>query len=565
MHIKRTWLINLAMSLLVAGIPIFELWHSQTVYSGSDLQFHLNRIHEIVNQLQSGHVSLISYSSFNSVGSGVEYFYPSLTLTPAVLIFLVIKNSVTAYYVTLLVYGLITFAVAQFAFNSVLKDKWLSTLSSTMFSLSAYRVFSIIGVSAFGEFLAIAWMPLIFLGYCRVIQKRGWRTLWIAMTLMAYTHLLSLFLTVLLLTVVTFVRLLLNYKSVIGELLDYIKAVVSFSLSFLAFLGPFLILTSGNQIVSPESVLHYQWAKSFAGYYVSSVQLLSTRTLGFIFVFTLIGMFTFWDYLSKKTRLYFWIGTILIFVSSSDFPWHMVEHSFMSILQFPYRILPFAILFLTLATVSGVNDITSDSVTKEKGYTKSRVVIVLIMITMVTTIVSVHKYKKSIDDTFKVEKVQTGHLNYTPFASYRVNQLTFDKQYNNYFDTYGAFDYWTEVALKNKSTIISHKVLDSTGKPIFSKTILKKSGIDYDIINPTVQQLDLPFLKYNGVSYTVTVDGTSVESLLSKRGTLAVSVTKGHHVIRVRAKADKKFQVMLLVSIMATLVILVFPYIYRRS
>jgi uncharacterized membrane protein YfhO len=99
--------------------------------------------------------------------------------------------------------------------------------------------------------LAIAWMPLIFLGYCRVIQKRGWRTLWIAMTLMAYTHLLSLFLTVLLLTIVTFVRLLLNYKSVIGELLDYIKAVVSFSLSFLAFLGPFLILTSGNQNCFP--------------------------------------------------------------------------------------------------------------------------------------------------------------------------------------------------------------------------------------------------------------------------------------------------------------------------
>jgi hypothetical protein len=44
-----------------------------------------------------------------------------------------------------------------------------------------------------------------------------------------------------------------------------------------------------------------------------------------------------------------------------------------------------------------------------------------------------------------------------------------------------------------------------------------------------------------------------------------VSVTKGHHVIRVSTKTDKNFQVMLLVSIMATLVILVFPYIYRRS
>jgi hypothetical protein len=124
------------------------------------------------------------------------------------------------------------------------------------------------------------------------------------------------------------------------------------------------------KIVSPESVLHYQWAKSFAGYYVSSVQLLSTRTLGFVFVFTLIGMFTVLGLSIEKNASLFLEGTILIFVSSSDFPWHMVEHSFMSILQFPYRILPFAILFLTLATVSGVNDITSDSVTKEKGYTK---------------------------------------------------------------------------------------------------------------------------------------------------------------------------------------------------
>ncbi|CUW17474.1 hypothetical protein C122C_1632 [Leuconostoc gelidum subsp. gasicomitatum] len=565
MNIKKTWLISFAVALLVAGIPIFELWCSQTVYSGADLQFHLNRIHEIVSQFQSGRVSLISYSSFNSVGSGVEYFYPSLTLIPAVLTFLVIKNAVMAYYISLLIYGVMTFAVAQYSFNSILKDKWLSTLSSVMFSLSAYRVFSIIGVSAFGEFLAIAWLPLIFLGYYRVIQRRSWRTLWIAMTLMAYTHLLSLLLTVVILIITTFIRLLLNYKSVIGELPYYIKAILSFSFSFLAFLVPFLILTKDNQIVSPDSVLHYQWAKSFAGYYVSSIRLLSTRTLGFVFVAALIGMFFMWHHFSKKTRLYFWIGIILTFISSSDFPWFIVEHSFISILQFPYRILPFAILFLTLGTVYGVNDITADSVIKERGYTKARVVIVLIMITMITTIVSVHKYKKSMDDTFKVEKVQTGHLNYTPFASYRVNQLTFDKQYNNSFNTYGAFDYWTALALKNKSTIISHKVLDSTGKPIFSKTILKKSGIGYDVINPTGQQLDLPFLKYNGVSYTVTVDGTPVESLLSKRGTLAVSVTKGHHVIRVSTKADKKFQVMLLVSIMATLVILVFPYIYRRS
>ncbi len=559
---KKNGVVIAIVALLVALVPIIELWHTKTVYSGADLQFHINRIHELVTQVRSGNVNFISYASFNSVGSGVQYFYPSLTLAPAILVFLLIKNSVTAYYITLGVYGIISFVIAQYSFDKLLKDKWLSICSSVIFSLSAYRVFSIIGVSAFGEFIAIAWIPLIFLGYYRIVKKEEWRTLFIAVTLMGYTHLLSLVLTVIILSMVTLVRLVLNYQKVISELGSYVKAIISFSLSFLAFLVPFLMLTKHNNIVSPDAVLHYQWAKSFAGYYVSSIHLVSTRTLGFVFLITLAGIFVMWKILSKQTRMYFWIGLGLTFIASSDFPWFMWENTAVATLQFPYRILPFAIFFLTIASVLAIKDIANNNGSQ---YTKKVLAVVLILITIGTTLISIHAYKKDINHTYRIETTSKGYLNYTPFATYRVTASTFDKQYNNYFNTYGAFDYWTALALKNKPTILAHKVLNDDGKQIFSKTIQGKSNISYVVNNPKQQRVDLPFLKYNGINYVVSVDGKQTNLHSSKRGTLSIEVNRGQHRIMIQTRMNKLFVMSVAISLFSIIIIMIFPYWTKRQ
>ena len=560
MNIKKSAIIYGVIAVLIALVPVIEFYHSNTVYSGADLQFHVNRIYELTRQIKSGNISLISYSSFNSVGSGVQYFYPSLTLIPAVFVFLIIKNSIMAYYMVLVVYGLIAFAISQYAFGALLKDKWLTILGSILFSLSAYRVFSMIGVSAFGEFIAIGWLPLVFLGYYRIIQRQGWRTLWISVTLMGYTHLLSLVLTVIVLAAITVIRLILSYKLVIEEIPSYIKVTFAFTMSFLAFLVPFIVLSKQNNIISPDAVLHYQWAKSFAGYYVSSVRLSSTRTLGFVFVITLVGIFATWKILSKQTRLYFWIGLVLTFIASSDFPWFLWEHTAISTLQFPYRVLPFGIFFLTIASVLAIMDMS-----KNYGYqyTKYVLVVLLSIITVGSTLISIHEYKKDISNTYRIEKISKGHLNYTPFAAYRVTSNTFDKQYNNYFNTYGAFDYWTGKSLQNKSTIVGHKVLNVVGKPISSKTVHGEGNISYIVNNPKQQKLDLPFLKYNGMSYLVNIDGKKANVYTSKRGTLAVAVNSGQHQIMIQTKINRLFVISATISLLSMVTIILFPY-WRR-
>lgn len=542
----------LFIAFLVSLLPLLEMWHTQTVYSGSDLQFHINRIHELVMELKSGSLNLISVHSFDSVGSGVQYFYPNLTLFISVGVFLIIKNTVTAYYTSLLIYGIITFIIAEYSFRKLLITKWLSILGAIIYSLSFYRVFSVIGVSAFGEFIAISWIPLIVLGYYRIIHKQGWKTLWISMVLLGYTHLLSLIIAVFILLIITIIRFVINYKVVLNELRDYSKSAVAFLISFIGFLVPFLILTKQNHITTPDATLHYQWAQTFAGYYVSSFRLLSARTLGFVFILLLFFMFIMWKHISKRSRFIFWFALGVTFVASSDFPWFELLNTPFANIQFPYRLLPFSIMLLTLASLMGIKDYFENK--NDQSFFKY-MVIGLSAVSILTTAISVHQYKHQADATYSIKTTNRGHLKYTPFAQYLVNNKTFNNQFNNRFNTYGAFDYWTDLSSKHTNSIINHTVFGDE-KLIPSKTLQYNNSIIYYVKNKSSSTLDLPFIRYQGIPYNVTVNGKNVSIQSSNRGTIKIPVTKGDLKVVVTPKTNDLFIIAGLFSLFSSMLII---------
>lgn len=557
-NFKSSWIIAFLLVGIVSLIPIFELWCTHTVYSGADMQFHINRIHELVTQMRSGNFSLISVNTFNSVGSGVQYFYPNLTLIPTVLVFFIVKNSVNAYYFSLLFYGVITYFVAYYSFIKIIKDRTLSLLGTIIFSLSYYRVFSMIGTSAFGEFIAITWIPLIMLGYYRVVTEKKWRTFWIAMVLMGYTHLLSLVIVTILLVVITLLRALIDYKKVLGEFSYYIKAGASFLVSFLAFLIPFIILTKSNMIFTPTATLYYDWAQTFVGYYVSSFRLLLSGTLGFVFIILLVGMVFIWKYLNVNTRVIHSFGLVLLFVASSNFPWFMLVDTPIANLQFPYRIVPFSIGLIVLSSMMAIRDYL---VYKSNINIKYLTTTLLIIVTLFTTIFSLHRYKAIMDSTYKVEVSKQGHLNYVPFAQYRVTNKTFNKQFNSSFDTYGAFDYWTKKATENKSSITNHIVLDATGNPVRSKMLINNSNAKFLIKNTKRQKIDLPFIKYNGIPYVVTIDGKRVSTKISKRGTIEVIAPREARTVIVKPQISTLVIASWVMSLVFSILLLLIPYI----
>ena len=157
-HLKKQKLyhggIVLLLSIVVGLVPILQLWRTGLVYSGSDLQFHVNRIDEVANSFSHGQFfNILSFTTSNQLGSSVNMFYPYVTLIPAVIIKLIIHNPVNAFYISVWIYNVSTFLIAYLSFKNLSKSSTTGIWGALLLSMSMYRLFSLLGTSAFGEFI----------------------------------------------------------------------------------------------------------------------------------------------------------------------------------------------------------------------------------------------------------------------------------------------------------------------------------------------------------------------------------------------------------------------------
>ena len=243
--IKKISLIG--YGLIVGLIPVLFFWKTGYVYSGSDMQFHMSRIFELTEHVKNFEFGTIaSINSDNSVGSLVNMFYPYLSLLPVIVLKLFIGNWVTVYYGSLWFYGALTFLIAYVSFKEISKRQPVAFWGATFYTLAMYRIFSMIGTSAYGEFVSITFFPLVWLGYERLIKNRQWLTLTVAMLLIAYTHILSLALTIGVLAVVTVLRWLMLKTWPTTEFVDIVKAGVVTVLGWLFYLVPFVFVKQGK-------------------------------------------------------------------------------------------------------------------------------------------------------------------------------------------------------------------------------------------------------------------------------------------------------------------------------
>ncbi|WP_260685254.1 hypothetical protein, partial [Enterococcus faecium] len=67
--------------------------NAQEIYTTGDLSFHLSRI----KGLSSIFEGPINYTTFNNYGDGLNYFYPFLTIIPAVVFYGISNNLILSY------------------------------------------------------------------------------------------------------------------------------------------------------------------------------------------------------------------------------------------------------------------------------------------------------------------------------------------------------------------------------------------------------------------------------------------------------------------------------------
>lgn len=332
--------------------------------NGDDYVFHFYRIESMTNDLKNaGYPCYLSPFGPGAVLYGVNLFYPFLTtVLPIALLNMCLHSVIASVDVYLIGLNfatlLISYQTTVYFVKKVkpsLTEEQISLhacVFAVLYLFSSYRLVTIFTRFALGEAVAMTFLPLIFVGFYDIIFQKGEKRHWLVwgMVGLAYTHLLSLEL----------VTILLLFLFLLAVPLWSFKKVKQLFFSGLLFIG----LSAASIFVTLEQMMHIKLksvdeyplaenAKSVGRMLKEGLKNdLSSYSLGiWIIIILLIGVgicIFSWKRVKEVLWLPFLIGIGLFLISSNLFPWAMMQHTPLKLMQFQFRLFPYITYFLLL-------------------------------------------------------------------------------------------------------------------------------------------------------------------------------------------------------------------------
>lgn len=400
--------------LISLGILLsYPLFYNQSL-NGHDLNFHIGRIFGIRDGLLNGELFIkLQQNWLNNHGYLVGVFYgDSLLYIPAILsIFGITMENSYKMFITLI--NIVTILTSYYCFKNIFKNKKIGLLGATLYSMSIYRLVDIYIRHSVGEYCAFIFLPLIAYGFYLLLNPdnkkniKCWILLSIGFSGLLNTHILSCEMVLIFILIFC----IINFKKILrlqSLKMLCITGIVTILLN-LGFLIPFLeymIFKGGINITdASRNVFLLQDRGLFLTQLFNmfpngsginleknmgiaqempltlGISLLMGIVLSTFIIFTIKEK-------SKLNKIFIYLGLSLlsIFMTTIYFPWDMfrkipfLENPISSI-QFPWRFLTIASLFLTLLICESIQLI------KETQYSKYKINICmsLIIMSIITT------------------------------------------------------------------------------------------------------------------------------------------------------------------------------------
>ncbi|HFJ5568606.1 TPA: hypothetical protein ACG8RI_002408, partial [Enterococcus faecium] len=340
----KNQIIDIIFMLFLSFAYVIPLFMSMGIYHSvnQDTYFHLSRIIGLDNVWSSP----VNFNNFDHHGTMMNIFYPWLTLYPAFLFYKMMGNLVLSYNIYYFFITFLTMVVSYFSMKQIKNNRYISLLFSIIYTFSAYRAIDIFHRASLGEAVALTFLPLILMGcyeiYIRDYQK--WYWLSIGMTLVVYTHLLSVAMVSVFIGGTLFLSFYF-WDQKIARLLSLLKAtVLTFFLSA-GFLIPFIQQSRAQELkvplgkelsgMAPSDMLTHILNNNYNNY-----------TIGLFLFLGLIGAFIFIKKLTADDLFIFFLGVFVLFCSTNLFPWQLFNHTPVKSLQFVWRLNGFSSLFI---------------------------------------------------------------------------------------------------------------------------------------------------------------------------------------------------------------------------
>ncbi len=552
---RKLNLLYLGLLLFVTLLTTLYLASTKAIFAFSDWTFHASRVEEIYLNLKSGSFfTFIAARTFHNTGAASFLFYPYIFFYPWAFLRFVL-SPVNAFYAW---YTLVTFATAAisyFSMKSYSKKSLASFIFSLVYTFAPYRLY--LGGAVFGEYLAVTFLPLLFLGIYEVLwgDKRKWYLLAIGGVLVAYAHILSIFLSLEFAVILFIIKLITSRGISKDRIMSLLLAAGVCVLLVLPVIVPFFTDFIGQGLSSAKPGISYTMEPLYL--LLNSFSAQKGWKLSFMLMLTI---FTAWAFIkSRRNWIIYGLGLFACFLTTRYFPWKLTAGTPFEMVQLTARYLSYASLFLTILFALGSDDVLEEHVAGRKKLTLSCSLAVFMALFSLS---SLSVYQDTLKHVQDMPKTTANSTQPAPFK--RLRNYNYYNQFN-YKILFGAFDYMPKsslTSLQKQNSLLMHQAYLS-GKTLTLSPLIKANQITYQVKSEKAADVDLPVIAYKHT--TVSVNGQKHAFRRGNRGTVVVGLKRGQNTITAGYKASPVFYLSIVISIFSWLALLIYLVKFRTK
>lgn len=501
------WLIVISLLILGAAycLPLFAM---PGIHKVDDTTFHVGRLVGLSNVFASP----VNFGSFGKNGLMVNIFYPWLTMYPMQLLYMLTGSYVLAYKLYYVLLSVVTIFISYWSMLKMSKNRAAAYVFALLYTFSSYRFADVFNRAALGESIALAFLPLVLLGIYKVCFEnyREWRPLAAGMTLIAYSHMLSLVMSAAF-TGILFIAGLITQDSRGKRIAAMVKAAcLSVALSAAALL-PMVEQMLRNDLFTPtadgsimsksayslEEIIKFTLTNNAAG---RGVGLLSAIAIAAALLLLIKRIVAARGLPEAGDRLAVWlilIGAAMFVCTSDMLPWNYLGDSTpLSTIQFVWRMNAYPTLAL-----AGAFSLLLSKAMKSGG---RNAIILMAAVTLLAGLQYGSLYVQNAaivsHDYIMEDEVAawpSGNVDYAPYKAWEYRE-----------DHPGSME---NMIIDGKESAKSPDILKNGS--VYSQDL---GGSDAD------RTADIPVFRFRGER--VLLNGQPAEAEMSERGTTLVSV-----------------------------------------
>ncbi len=484
---------------------------------GDDYYFHNARFEALMQGLKDGTFpSYIDYQGLYGYGYLVKTFYSDFILIPYALL----ANLTSKDFAYWFLYFSMTMMCGTFMYifvHRVYKSVYVASVSSILYTFCLYRLLDLYYRGAWGEAFSFTFLPIVFLGLFYIIKGdyRKWYVIAIGFSLMIFTHVLStllLFITVSIMLVVYYRDMIKEPKRIYYLILAGVVTIVLTSYYLFPFFEQLLSDTFYFQKFKYSPYTTAQSRLDWLTILRGSVEgfTLGQKSTGIGLLLLAPLCLRFFVRGNKKQKKYIrsidigvLIGLFYIVLTSTLTPWTRFPLSYLSLIQFPWRLYEFVVFFFSVAGAYYIYLLC------KKKNIQLVAFLLLVVLTSVVIVIDASTYKE-----IKVEA--------------RLSDKDYLNETTHY--TMAGMEYYPSRMPYPDPFILQRG--DSVTSQLKETEVYNFERFDYitrfDIKTNVKDSIELPLIYYKG--YAASLDGVSIPVTESSQGLVQIPIDRSGRV-----------------------------------